>query len=340
VDPVANQQPCHLPSILLLTINYVVTPCKHTKAGAAIAASAVAADVANGPNSAAGANNMLTPPANASDANLDSLQAAANLTAATETKSKQSDQSTPRFMYIARHAERLDRAMEKEKKSWMAFAARPQDPPLSELGQQQAAALGTRLAAPSGKQSSSGDSSSSSSSNKAGSSTTSPTSPPRPTRIVTSPMVRCVMTAAKIADKLDLGPNSIWVEEGLCEEAKSMRYPRPPFLLKSGDLVSAASCGNGSNRLCLEAESEVLVVHQDDAPAARVRDLSRTPGKLRDANNDPEVHGVRRCRVLLTSALLAQYMIAVLACCEKQRVSTSITPLRWVVASISVLTFP
>ncbi len=52
------------------------------------------------------------------------------------------------------------------------------------------------------------------------------------TRILCSPMVRTVMTAEVIATQLGLGPNSVNVETGLVEEAKSFRgktaaEPRP-----------------------------------------------------------------------------------------------------------------
>lgn len=42
-------------------------------------------------------------------------------------------------------------------------------------------------------------------------------------KILCSPMTRCVMTADCIAEQLGLGPNSICVEFGLVEEAKSFR---------------------------------------------------------------------------------------------------------------------
>lgn len=94
---------------------------------------------------------------------------------------------------LMRHAEREDRALEAEGKDWISTAPRPQDPKLSPKGIRQAQEVGRQLL------------------------------DRGVTRILCSPMIRCVMTADYIAEVLGLGPNSISVEYGLVEEAKSFR---------------------------------------------------------------------------------------------------------------------
>eukprot|EP00588_Corethron_pennatum_P030317 CAMPEP_0194335832 /NCGR_PEP_ID=MMETSP0171-20130528/70875_1 /TAXON_ID=218684 /ORGANISM="Corethron pennatum, Strain L29A3" /LENGTH=215 /DNA_ID=CAMNT_0039099059 /DNA_START=9 /DNA_END=653 /DNA_ORIENTATION=- len=121
-----------------------------------------------------------------------------------------SDSSGPTSIFISRHAERLDRAMEKEGLSWLNTAVRPQDPPLSSHGCTQARLLGAHLAVhPHGKLIS---------------------------RVVCSPLVRCVQTADAVAAALGLGPRSILVEPGACEEAKSFRRARQPYLQDAASL--------------------------------------------------------------------------------------------------------
>lgn len=69
------------------------------------------------------------------------------------------------------------------------------------------------------------------------------------TRILCSPLIRTVMTADLIADQLGLGANSICVEMGLVEEAKSFRgktssEPRPnwnPLILPVSELMKHSS---------------------------------------------------------------------------------------------------
>lgn len=94
---------------------------------------------------------------------------------------------------LMRHAEREDRALEAEGKDWISTAPRPQDPKLSPKGIRQAQEVGRQLIGRG------------------------------VTRILCSPMIRCVMTADCIAEVLGLGSNSINVEFGLVEEAKSFR---------------------------------------------------------------------------------------------------------------------
>jgi len=94
-----------------------------------------------------------------------------------------------------RHAERMDRATEAQGKDWITTAPRPHDPTLSPLGVKQARAVGREF-------------------KELGLNIS---------RIYCSPLIRCVMTADLVAGELGLGANSICVEEGLVEEAKSFR---------------------------------------------------------------------------------------------------------------------
>lgn len=147
-------------------------------------------------------------------------------------------------LILMRHAEREDRALEKEGKDWISTAARPQDPLLSPngkpfffsssladdgssnsidtldtIGRLQAAEVGRQLKGLG------------------------------ITKILTSPMIRTVLTADIIAEVLGFGENSICVEMGLVEEAKSFRgktsaEPRPnwePLILPVSELLKYSS---------------------------------------------------------------------------------------------------
>lgn len=96
-------------------------------------------------------------------------------------------------IYLLRHAERLDRAMEKNGEDWISSAPRPQDPPLSKRGFDQITTAGKMLQSKG------------------------------ITKILCSPMIRTVQSADRVAEKLGFGAKSICIEEGLIEEAKSMR---------------------------------------------------------------------------------------------------------------------
>eukprot|EP00039_Didymoeca_costata_P030633 m.30647 g.30647 ORF g.30647 m.30647 type:complete len:313 (+) comp8222_c0_seq1:59-997(+) len=165
-----------------------------------------------------------------------------------------------RVLFVARHAERLDRSMESKGESWVTLASRPHDPPISEHGKLQAKLLGEHFK----------------------------TFPDalKPSIIVCSPLTRTIQTAEEVANVLDLGTGTICVEEGLCEEAKSMRFPAPPYLLRNGDAMAI------SKRIRYSYRSTRPVVHRWD-PAARIRDLRREPHKLKQANGNPEIHGLR-----------------------------------------------
>lgn len=105
---------------------------------------------------------------------------------------------SPKAIILMRHAERLDRALEAKGEDWISTADRPQDPPLSSAGCQQAHYMGQYLRKyPIHK-------------------------------ILCSPFIRCVQTADIVAEELGLTENSICVETGLIEEAKSMRGKCPP----------------------------------------------------------------------------------------------------------------
>jgi len=120
---------------------------------------------------------------------------------------------------LMRHAEREDRALEKIGKDWISTAVRPQDPKLSSEGFEQAIDVARKL------------------------------SNVGITKILCSPMIRTVNTADTIAEKLGFKENSVKVEYGLVEEAKSFRgktdaEPRPnwnPLVLPIDELYSYSS---------------------------------------------------------------------------------------------------
>ncbi len=168
---------------------------------------------------------------------------------------------------LMRHAEREDRAQEKKGIDWISTAPRPQDPVLSEegatlinyeihhlylsfifpySGRKQAAEVGRQL------------------------------KDVGITKILSSPMIRTVLTADIIAEVLGLGANSIGVEMGLVEEAKSFRgktaaEPRPnwnPLILPVSDLQKY------SDRIDPNYETIVHVEHvRDEAAPNTVREV-------------------------------------------------------------------
>ena len=107
-----------------------------------------------------------------------------------------------RRVWIARHASRLDFA----DPAWARSAPRSHDPPLSAAGQREARAIASRLAG-------------------------------EPIRhLFSSPFLRCIETAAPIAERLGL---RILVENGLSEWLNSEWFPRRPELLS---LEGLAQC--------------------------------------------------------------------------------------------------
>ena len=158
-------------------------------------------------------------------------------------------------LFVARHAERLDRALEAEGKTWIQLAVRPHDPPLSPHGREQARRLGRHL-------------------RDKGIS-----------RILCSPLIRTTQTADLIAAEIGLGEDSIWPEDGLCEDAVSMRYPSAPVLLAAADLRAI------SDRVNMEYVPLRPVRHRAD-PGCRIRDIARKPKKY-VPGEDREIHNVR-----------------------------------------------
>ncbi len=99
------------------------------------------------------------------------------------------------------------------------------------------------------------------------------------TRILSSPMIRTVQTADVIAEVLGFGPNSICVELGLVEEAKSFRgktsaEPRPnwnPLVLPVSELTKYSS------RIDMNYKTLLEVTHyRDETSPNTVREYSET----------------------------------------------------------------
>ena len=138
---------------------------------------------------------------------------------------------------LLRHAERLDRSLESKGEDWISTAHRPQDSPISPFGTKQATETGVHFKDRFNIQ-----------------------------KVLASPLVRTVQTADIICRELCLGSNTICVEQGLVEEAKSLRgkteeEPKPnwyPLLLSAHELI------NYSDKINESYQSLVSVRHERD----------------------------------------------------------------------------
>jgi len=166
---------------------------------------------------------------------------------------------------LMRHAEREDRALEKIGKDWISTAARPQDPKLSVRGFDQAVDVAKKL------------------------------SGVGVTKILCSPMIRTVNTAEIIAEKLGFKDNSVNVEYGLVEEAKSFRgktaaEPRPnwnPLVLPVEELC------NHSSKIDTSYKPLFIVRHErDESKPNTVREVHDTLTDRDEITRD-------RCRQVL-----------------------------------------
>lgn len=115
-------------------------------------------------------------------------------------------------------------------------------------------------------------------------------------------MVRCVITADIIAAELGLGENSVCVEVGLVEEAKSFRgkalpEPRPnwnPLVLPIVELAAHSS------RVDLSYQSLHLVTHEyDESILNTVREVHETLTNRDDVTKD-------RCKVVITKIITSE----------------------------------
>lgn len=116
-------------------------------------------------------------------------------------------------------------------------------------------------------------------------------------------MIRCVITADLIADQLELKENSICVEPGLVEEAKSFRGkelpdPRPnwnPLVLSTAELSSF------SNKIRLDYISLHQVEHVYD---------ETLPNTVREVHHDTSLEKneitIDRCRTVLKKILTSE----------------------------------
>jgi broad specificity phosphatase PhoE len=172
---------------------------------------------------------------------------------------------------LMRHAEREDRAQEQKGLDWISTAPRPQDPELSDEGFQQARLAGQQM-------------------KEIGI-----------TKILSSPMIRTVQTSNTVADQIGLGENSICVETGLVEEAKSFRgktaaEPRPnwnPLVLPVKELTKF------SNRINTEYVPLLEVQHvRDDSIPNTIREVHDTLTERDEVTRD-------RCKTALLKILSA-----------------------------------
>lgn len=147
-----------------------------------------------------------------------------------------------------RHAEREDRAAEKQGLDWISTAPRPQDPELSTKGKLQAANVGEQLRTVG------------------------------VTKILCSPMIRTVQSADIVAEKLNM--DTICVEMGLVEEAKSFRgkklpEPRPnwnPLILPLSEVSKYSN-----NRVDMNYEPLMIIKHEyDETQPNTVREVHAT----------------------------------------------------------------
>lgn len=119
------------------------------------------------------------------------------------------------------------------------------------------------------------------------------------TKILSSPMIRTVMTSDIVAEQIGLGENSVCVEMGLVEEAKSFRgktasEPRPnwnPLILPISELAKY------SNKLDLNHQTIMEVQHiRDDSVPNTVREVHESLTERDLVTKD-------RCRVVLQRIL-------------------------------------
>ncbi len=124
------------------------------------------------------------------------------------------------------------------------------------------------------------------------------------TKILSSPMIRTVITSDLIADQLNLGANSVCVEKGLVEEAKSFRgktagEPRPnwsPLVLPVDELKAH------SNRIDDSYISLHEVRHEKDDSKPN------TVAEVHEHLTDRDEITRERCRTVLHKILAAEHL--------------------------------
>ena len=180
-------------------------------------------------------------------------------------------------IFIMRHGERLDRYLESRGQDWISTAERPLDPPLSDHGILQAQEVGRQL-------------------KNCGIE-----------KIISSPLIRTVMTADIVAEILGFEKETICIEPGLVEEAKSFRgkdtsEPQPtwnPLILSYPLLMNISDKINPSYTPLLP------VTHAYDTT------LPNGVREIIDACVDRDVVTVERC------AKLARLLLANMADCNR-----------------------
>lgn len=124
------------------------------------------------------------------------------------------------------------------------------------------------------------------------------------TKILSSPMVRTVITSDLIAEHLGLGENSVCVEMGLVEEAKSFRgktadEPRPnwnPLILPVNELKSYSSRIDDTYVSLLNVQHE-----RDESKPNTVREVHPHLTDRDEITRD-------RCRTVLQHMIAAEHL--------------------------------
>jgi broad specificity phosphatase PhoE len=161
---------------------------------------------------------------------------------------------------IIRHGERMDRFMEAQGMDWLSTAQRPQDPSLSPFGEKQVVQVSGRIKK---------------------------CLIPGTTKILSSPLVRCVQTSTLLAQEIGFA-HRIVVEDGLMEDAKSMRGREigekkpvwtPTLVLKPNRLQEFSPI------LDAASESMVKVTHvKDETVRNNVREIHQHDSSITDVD--------------------------------------------------------
>lgn len=193
---------------------------------------------------------------------------------------------------LMRHAEREDRAAEAQGIDWISTAERPQDPRLSEEGKHNIVEMFCMLGlAYSGHLILSGIIQAQNAGEQM--------KEWGITKILSSPMIRTVMTSDIVAEKIGLGENTICVEMGLVEEAKSFRGKTAAEKLPNWNplILPTSEVAKYSTRVNLNHQTIMDVKHvRDESALNTVVEVHETLTNKDEVTKD-------RCRVALGKIL-------------------------------------